>query len=497
MLTLAMLQDRLASAGLLPVGAGTHVDTPITSVTPDSRAVAPGAAFVAVRGTEADGHRFIDAAAENGASVVIAEELPSGIATRYPATAFLVARDTRLALAEAAASLAGDPARALKLVGVTGTNGKTTVATLVYQMLTALGVETGLLSTVAYRIGSDTLEATHTTPGPEALHPLLAKMADAGCTHAAMEVSSHALDQRRTHGLPFRIAVFTNLTQDHLDYHPTFDDYLCAKKRLFDGLAPDAIALVNADDPAHEQMVADTFARVITYGERTGSDLHLEVLGEEADGLTLRLGGATRHFRLRGRFNAHNLAAAYGVGKALGFSSETVLDALAETPPIRGRFEAIAFERGTTALVDYAHTPDALANVLASARAGMTNGAKLWVVFGCGGDRDRDKRPQMGRLAEAHADRVVLTSDNPRTEPSEAILDDVAEGFARPAEALREPDRRAAIRLAAARAAPGDLVVVAGKGHETYQVIGSQRFPFDDRAEILAAFPPHHGAALH
>ncbi len=447
----------------------------------DSRTVKPGGGFVAIRGMEVDGHSFIGEAIEKGARLVVCETMPEGGAEQFPGTVFVRVSDARVALAEMAAALYGDPADALRLVGVTGTNGKTTVAFLAHHLLEALGETTGLLSTVEVRTGDGTSEAALTTPGPIELHRTLRQMVDHGCTACAMEVSSHALDQSRVHGLDFEVAIFTNLTTDHLDYHGTPAAYRRAKKQLFDVLGPAATALYNADDEAGPTMIADTEARTVSFALDRDADIRPTILESRIDGLRLEVDGHERVFRLAGRFNAYNLAAAYGTGRAFGHDADVVLDALAEAPPVPGRFEPIRFGDGTTVVVDYAHTPDALENILRAVRETAPEDATLWCVFGCGGDRDPTKRRSMGSIAEQRADRVIVTSDNPRTEEPEAIMNDIRRGVSRPDEMDWIVDREAAIQAAADKAAPGDVVVIAGKGHEPYQTIGTEKRPFDDR----------------
>ncbi|ARA93735.1 UDP-N-acetylmuramoyl-L-alanyl-D-glutamate--2,6-diaminopimelate ligase [Rhodothermaceae bacterium RA] len=485
---LRTLIDPLTRAGLVRTVRGLSDDIVIDHLADDSRKVGPGGLFVAVRGERADGHLFIDKAVQNGAIAIVCEAMPGEASARFPGIAFVQVRDARQALADLAAAFYDHPVRALKMVGVTGTNGKTTTAYLVHHALTALGTTAGLIGTVAYRVGDETIAATHTTPGALALQRLLRGMVTAGCTACAMEVSSHALVQERVRGIPFEVAVFTNLTPEHLDYHGSFQNYLAAKKRLFDGLAPAATALYNADDPSGEAVVAGTSARRLSYGRRPGVDLPVEVLENRIDGLRLRLDGRSRAFRLVGLFNAYNLAAAYGVLRALGHDAGAVLDVLADAPPVPGRFEQISFPSGTTVIVDYAHTPDALENVLQTIRALKPPGATLWCVFGCGGDRDPTKRRTMGSIAERYADRVIVTSDNPRTEDPEAIMNDIRRGMEHPLEARWIVDRREAIRAAAAGVRPGDVVLIAGKGHEPYQIIGTDRIPFDDREEARQSF---------
>ncbi len=491
------LADVLASAeaaGLLTVPHAL-AGRVVTDVVADSRAVTPGVLFAALTsdGDGADGHDFVDAALDAGAAaaLVAPDWAEANVRDRLVPTS-----DPRAAVAEAAASLWDRPGDAMHLVGITGTNGKTTTAFLVHGLLTSLGKTAGLVGTVENRIGTERYATAYTTPEAPAMQRLLRAMAAGGVTHVAMEVSSHGLALSRVRTLDFGVAVFTNLTHDHLDFHHTAEAYAAAKKRLFDGLRTDATAIVNVDDPAWRAMVADTHAHVVTFGTAEGADVRVEVLGNALGGLRLRLGGQERTFRMAGRFNALNLAAAYATGIALGFDADAVLDALAAAPGVPGRFETVrSDDADVLGVVDYAHTPDALDNVLATAREIVPAGSALWAVFGCGGDRDRTKRPEMAAVAEARADRVVVTSDNPRTEDAAAILADIVAGLAHPADALVIADRAAAIQSAAAQAAPGDVVVVAGKGHETYQIIGTTKHDFDDRAVLRAALADRSIAA--
>ena len=488
MVPLPALLRRLEDSGLEVRKRGRPSGVEIDHLASDSRAVGPGGLFVAIRGEKADGHLFIDKAVQNGAIAIVCEAVPADAKARFPGTAFAQVANARAALAELAAAFYGDPSRELKLVGVTGTNGKTTVAHLLDHLFTERGETSGLIGTIAFRMGRTSRPATHTTPDALELNRLLREMVEAGCTSCAMEVSSHALDQDRVRALGYDIAVFTNLTRDHLDYHGSFQRYLEAKKKLFDGLPETSVAVYNLDDPAGPQMVAETSARRLSFGRTSEADVHVDVLENRLSGLRLRLDGRERAFRLVGLFNAYNLAAAYATGRALGYEAADVLDVLATAPPVPGRFETFHFRSGTTVVVDYAHTPDALENVLQTICATKPAEAKLWCVFGCGGDRDPGKRRPMGALAERYADRVVVTSDNPRTEDPEGIMNDVRRGMDRPAEAAWVVDRREAIAYAAGHAAPGDVVLVAGKGHETYQLIGTERRPFDDRVVVREAF---------
>ena len=492
-LPLQRLLAPFRDAGLFVAATG-NLDVPITHLAHDSREVTGGGCFFALRGTAADGHLFIDKAVQHGATAVVCESPPK---TALPGgVALVTVTDTRAALAEAAGLFYDKPSADLTLVGVTGTNGKTTTAFVLHHLLTALGETAGLIGTVEVRVGDEVIAATHTTPDALALNQLLRQMVDADCTACAMEVSSHALAQDRVRGQHFAAAVFTNLTHDHLDYHGSVEAYQDAKAKLFDGLEADAVALVNRDDAAWETMVTRSAARIVTYGalrhgapaDMPSDDVRFEIVENAPDGLRLALGGETRKYRLAGAFNAYNLAAAYAVGVALGYEKGDVLDALQTAPPVPGRLETLRADDGVLAVVDYAHTPDALENVLATARDMMPDDATLICVFGCGGDRDRTKRPEMGAIAERLADRVILTNDNPRTEAPDQILAEIRAGLADSDAAITLADRAAAIRLAVADAAAGDVIVVAGKGHETYQIVGTDKRHFDDREIVRSAF---------
>lgn len=480
---LSTLLDRLDRTGLLVAVAGraSADDLTIDHLVDDSRAVGPDGCFIAVRGVETDGHLFIDKAVQNGAAAVVCEAVPEKAQARFPGTVFVRVADSRKARAELAAAYCGDPSHALRMVGVTGTNGKTTTAFLVHHLLTVLKEKPGLIGTIETRIGEEVVEAALTTPGALELQHLLRRMVDADCTACAMEVSSHALEQERVGATQFDVGVFTNLTADHLDYHGTLQAYRAAKKKLFDDLPADATAVYNGDDPAGVQVVADTAARTLSYGMSDDADIRMAVLDNRLDGLRLQLDGMTGSFRLVGGFNAYNLTAAYAAARALGYGAGEVLQALEVAPPVPGRFEQLAFDDGTTVIVDYAHTPDALENVLQAIHTTKPPASALWCVFGCGGDRDRSKRRVMGSIAEQYADRVIVTSDNPRTEEPVAIMNDIRRGMNRPTDALWIADREEAIQTVAARARPGDVVLVAGKGHEPYQIVGTEKRPFDDR----------------
>ncbi len=493
-MTLTALLERLAQADLLYAGSGEGVRTDsveITRVTSDSRAVKPGSLFVAVEGEKADGHRYVDKALQVGAvAIVTSRETDADVPT-------IRVTNSRAALSHASALLAGDPARRLAMMGVTGTNGKTTTAYLLHQMTEALGHKAGLIGTIETRIGEEVVASTHTTPGPEQLHKLLARMEAAGCTHCAMEVSSHALDQDRVAAVPFAAAAFTNLTRDHLDYHGSMDAYRAAKRRLFEGLEAGSVASVNVDDPSGADMAAAaraTGATVIGYGESKRADVRFRLDENALTGLTLTLDGQRSRFGLVGEFNAYNLAAAYAVGVGMGWEPSAVRIALEGASSVPGRFEQFVTQDDRTIIVDYAHTPDALENVLRTARATMNSErGRLWVLFGCGGDRDTTKRRPTAQIAERYADCCIVTSDNPRTEDPEQILADIRHGFDRPTDAAWIVDRHEALTYAAAHTAPGDVLLVTGKGHEDYLIVGTEKVPFDDRAlvrELFDAAPP-------
>lgn len=458
-----------------------------TGITADSRAVVPGGVFIAVRGTSVDGHTFIPKAVEAGASLVICEEMPADCASKVSR---IEVKDSAGALGMVASAWFGHPSRQLTLVGVTGTNGKTTIATLLYELARIRGIKAGLLSTVVNKIDDVDVKSTHTTPDPISLNALLAKMVDAECDFAAMEVSSHAADQKRIAGLDFDGGVFTNLTRDHLDYHGTFTNYLRAKQSFFDGLKPDAFALTNLDDRNGETVIQNTRARRATYSIRCDADFRGKVIENRLDGMTLALNGHEVEMLFAGRFNASNLTAVYGAACLLGWNDESLLIDMSRLRPVSGRFEPVANANGTVAIVDYAHTPDALANVLDTINEIRLPSQRVITVCGCGGDRDRGKRPLMAAEAALRSWKVILTSDNPRSENPDAIIAEMKTGL-KPSDMARTlsvTDRREAIRLAAQLAAPGDIILIAGKGHETYQITGTETIHFDDREEIRNAF---------
>ena len=459
--------------------------TTVAALAYDSRAVTRGDCFFATRGTQSDGHDFIPDAVAKGASAVVCEQLPAEPAH---GVAYVVVPDATGALADMAAAFYDHPSRELKLVGITGTNGKTTTVTLLYDLVRAMGYKAGLISTVVYKIDGREVEATHTTPDPVRLNVLMREMADAGCEYCFMECSSHAIVQERTRGLDFAGGIFSNITHDHLDYHKTFAEYIRAKKLFFDGLPKGAFALTNADDRNGRVMVQNTAAAVSTYSLRAMADFRCKIVEMHLDGMLLRIDGQELWVGLLGRFNAYNLLAVYGAAVLLGLDRSEVLRVLSVLHAVSGRFEKVRAANGTTAIVDYAHTPDALENVIQTIGEIRTPGQQLIVVCGCGGDRDRTKRPEMAAIAVKYATTAVFTSDNPRHESPEAILDDMAAGLEPGARYLRIADRAEAIRTAVMLSRPGDIILVAGKGHETYQVVGDVKHPFDDREEVRRAF---------
>ncbi len=488
MIALDVLLQRIEHAGLVLGRYGSFDNKRIDHLANDSRKVGHNGLYVAISGVHADGHAFIDKAVQNGAIAVVCEAMPVNHETRFTGIAFAHVSNSRAALAELGAAFYDDPSHSMTTIGVTGTNGKTTVTYLLHHALSQIGHKTGLIGTIEVRIGDDVLETSLTTPDALETQKLFRQMVDAGCSACAMEVSSHALDQDRARCIDFDVGVFTNLSRDHLDYHGTFGAYLTAKKKLFDQLRGDAVAVYNIDDSAAEELVADTKAARISFGLTGDALVRAELIANRIDGLRLRLDGEHRQFRLVGRFNAYNLAAAYAVLNGLGFDRTAALDALEHAPPVPGRFELIRSDDGRFAVVDYAHTPDALENVLQTAAETKDRGARIICVFGCGGDRDREKRPMMAAAAERLADQVIVTSDNPRTEDPGEIMADIRRGFERPANVEWIVDRRQAIRKAATIARSGDVIIVAGKGHEAYQIIGTEKRHLDDREVVREAF---------
>ncbi len=480
------LQEILYKSGLLKtVGA---VDRVINSVTMDSRSVSSNGLFVAVKGTQVDGHIFITKAIEDGAVAVVCESLPSEINENV---SYAIVKDSSVALGNIASNFYGNPSSKLKLVGITGTNGKTTTVSLLFRLFLAMGKKAGMLSTIENRIGDTLLPSTHTTPDAVSLNKLLAQMLDAGCEYVFMEVSSHSIHQNRVAGLSFTGAIFSNITHDHLDYHKTFKDYLNAKKKFFDNLNPLAFALVNVDDKNGRVMLQNTLANKKTYALKSMADFKGKVIENHFDGMLMDIDGKQFYSLLSGDFNAYNLMAVYSTSVLLGFEKEEVLEALSSLKGAEGRFEIVrSNEKGLTAVVDYAHTPDALFNVLKTINSLRSRNEKLITVVGTGGDRDKAKRPEMARIATLNSDMVILTSDNPRTEDPQSILDDMIPGIdpAKKSKTLVITNRLEAIKTAVNLAAKGDIILVAGKGHEKYQEINGVKHPFDDKKIIEELF---------
>ncbi|MGM9633686.1 MAG: UDP-N-acetylmuramoyl-L-alanyl-D-glutamate--2,6-diaminopimelate ligase [Alloprevotella sp.] len=460
----------------------------VKGVNMDSRLVKSGDLFIAVKGTQADGHAFIGKALDNGAvAVVMSNPIP---ADRPEGVTFVRVADTEDAVGKVATQFYGDPTSRLKLVGVTGTNGKTTIATLLYNMFRKMGFKCGLCSTVCNYIDGEAVPTEHTTPDPITLNTLLARMVEAGCEYAFMECSSHAIHQKRIGGLVFAGGIFTNLTRDHLDYHKTFENYRDAKKAFFDALPAGAFAITNADDKNGLVMTQNTKATVKTYSTRTAADYKGRILEESIEGMLLDMDGSEVSVRFVGRFNVSNLLAVYGAAVMLGQSSEEVLRVLSTLNPVNGRFEAIRSPKGFSAVIDYAHTPDALANVLTAIGEIVKGKGQVITVCGAGGNRDKGKRPLMAQEAANRSDRVIITSDNPRFEEPQDIINDMLAGLDadQMAKTISIADRREAIRAAAMMAREGDVILVAGKGHEPYQEIKGVKHHFDDHEEVRAAF---------
>jgi UDP-N-acetylmuramoyl-L-alanyl-D-glutamate--2,6-diaminopimelate ligase len=466
-------------------------DPVIRHITFDSRKVSKGDVFVAVRGTQVDGHRFIQNALEKGAAAIVCETLPSSVTAGMPP--FVSVPDTAAALGLMAANFYDHPSEKLHLVGVTGTNGKTTIVTLLHQLFLALGYKAGLLSTIAVKIHRKEMGASHTTPDALSIQSALSQMVEAGCDYAFMEVSSHALVQERIAGLHFAGGVFTNITHDHLDYHKTFKEYIRAKKLFFDALPATAFALANADDRNGMVMLQNTHARKYTYGLKAMADFRGKVLEDEFTGLQMLLDGKEFFSPMVGAFNASNLLAVYGTAVLLQQDKQEVLQSLSSLRGAEGRFEVLPSPEEVICIVDYAHTPDALENVLKTIQEIRTGNEQLITVVGAGGDRDKTKRPEMAAIAAERSQRVILTSDNPRSEDPERILQDMVAGIdpVHRKNTLVITDRKEAIKTAYALARAGDIILVAGKGHEKYQEIKGVRYPFDDKQVLIEIFEAH------
>ena len=476
------LEDIIRDGGTIETRGDLGIG--IGSICNDSRKVTPGALFIAVKGHGSDGHAFIGKAVEAGAVAVVYEygEVPEGV------TAVKVA-DSRHALAIMAANFYDHPSRKLNLVGITGTNGKTTTVTLLHDLFMSLGYNCGLLSTIANYVGTRRTETANTTSDPITINSLLDEMVDAGCEYCFMEVSSIGVEQKRVEGLDFKVGIFSNLTHDHLDYHGTFAEYLRCKKLFFDSLPASATAIINIDDKHGEVMVQNTKARVLRYSCRTMADHTCRIIEESFEGMLLRIDGREAWTRLIGRHNAYNILAIYSTAMALGASPDETLVAISTLDSAKGRLEVMRGPKGISVVIDYAHTPDALENVLSTLRD-IDRGKELICLFGCGGDRDRTKRPEMAKVAEEYSDRIFVTSDNSRTERTEDIMEDIRGGFSPKglAKAMFIADRKEAIRTAIMLAPQGTTILLAGKGHETYQILGTEKRHFDEREIVSEVF---------
>ncbi|NDP20819.1 MAG: UDP-N-acetylmuramoyl-L-alanyl-D-glutamate--2,6-diaminopimelate ligase [Paludibacter sp.] len=480
-----LLTDILQNVLLLKTIGETEIE--ISSIQFDSRKVEAGCVFVAAKGTASDGHQYITMAIEKGAVAIVCEEIP---AETNPKVTHVKVQNSSDALGKMASAWYDFPSSKMILVGVTGTNGKTTIATLLYQLFRELGHKSGLLSTVCNYIDDVAVEATHTTPDALALNELLAQMADAGCEYAFMEVSSHAVDQRRIAGLEFDGGIFTNITRDHIDYHVTFENYLKAKKQFFDELSADAFALTNIDDKNGMVMLQNSKAKKYSYSLRAMADFKTRILEHGFEGMLLDMNDKEVNVPFIGRFNASNLSAVFGAAVLLGQNELEVLRIISSLKSVSGRFETIHSPSGYTAIVDYAHTPDALNNVISTINQILQGNGRLITVVGCGGNRDKGKRPMMAREAVNGSWKAILTSDNPRFEEPQDILNDMLAGLdmADKAKSLTIVDRREAIRTACALAQPGDVVLVAGKGHEDYQIVQGVKHHFDDKEVVRECF---------
>ena len=462
-------------------------DIEISAVVFDSRKVVPGSLFVAVKGTQVDGHDYISQAVKDGAVAVICEVLPAHVTGEVD---FLMVADSSVALGIVAANFYDNSSSKLKLVGVTGTNGKTTIATLLYKLFRDLGYKSGLLSTVENLINGEVVQATHTTPDPVELNQLMAEMVAQGCDYCFMEVSSHAIAQHRISGLEFAGGIFSNLTHDHLDYHKTFDSYLKAKKAFFDGLPANAFALTNGDDKNGKVMLQNTHAHKKTYGLKSMADYKARIVENQFEGLQLLIDGEEVWFKMVGTFNAYNLLAVYAAAMLLEQDKTKILTSLSKLTGARGRFDYIVAANKTIGVVDYAHSPDAVQNILSTIHDIRKGNEKVITVIGCGGDRDKTKRAIMAKTACEWSDKVIFTSDNPRSEDPAQIIKEMEQGVdpAFKRHTLSIVDRREAIKTACMLAHPGDIVLIAGKGHEKYQDIAGVKSHFDDMEEIVEQF---------
>ena len=479
-----ILSQLIGNLPTIEVKGATDIE--VLHLTYDSRTVTIGSIFFAVEGVVVDGHNFIGKAVEGGAKVVVCQHIPEEVAESD--CTFVVVEDTNTAMGIIASNFYGNPSHELKVVGVTGTNGKTTIATLLYDLVQSMGHKVGLISTVVYKVGTKEIASTHTTPDAIRLNAMMREMVDEGCEYCFMECSSHAIVQQRIGGLRFVGGLFTNITHEHLDYHKTFAEYIRAKKSFFDALPKSAFALVNADDRNGEVMLQNTKASRYTLSLQRMADFRAKVIEMMVEGMELRIDNREVWVQFLGRFNAYNLLTVYGAAVLLGFDKEEVLAHLSMLRPVSGRFESVVAKDGTTAVVDFAHTPDALENIINTIDELRTDGQRLLVVCGCGGDRDKSKRPIMGGMAAKRADVAIFTSDNPRTEDPEQILREMEEGVEAGDKYLKITDRHEAIKTAVMLAEPRDIILLAGKGHEDYQIIGTEKHPFNDKAVVKEWF---------
>lgn len=480
-----LLRDLLYKVKLEEVNGPTNIA--IDTLTFDSRKTMKFGLFVAIKGEASDGHLFINQSISKGAVSIVCEVLPEVL---NPKVTYVKVSDSRLALGLVAANFFSHPADEIKVIGVTGTNGKTSITTLLYQLVRNLGKKAGLISTIVNRINDVEIPTRHTTPDPIQLQGILRQMVENGCEYCFMEVSSHAMSQHRTEGINFKGGVFTNLTHDHLDYHTDFNDYLRAKKMFFDGLNKDAFALVNEDDKYSEQMTVHTAARVHSYALNTEADFKGKIVESRFDGMLLNIEMEEVWVKLLGRFNASNLLAVYAVSKILGFDKTDALKGLSLLKPVEGRFQFLRSPGNVSGIVDYAHTPDALQKVLETIKEIRSGNENVITVIGCGGNRDKAKRPVMAQIASLFSEKVILTSDNPRNELAEDIIAEMYSGVdaSKKSRVLKISDRKEAIKTACALAREGDIVLVAGKGHEKYQEIMGERLPFDDMKILKECF---------
>ncbi|RKE78415.1 UDP-N-acetylmuramoyl-L-alanyl-D-glutamate--2,6-diaminopimelate ligase [Chryseobacterium sp. AG363] len=455
----------------------------VTELVIDSRKVTENSLYIAMRGTVVDGHSFIASAIEKGAAAIVCEEFPE---TLVEHVTYVQVKDSSKALGHLASNFYGNPSQKLKLIGVTGTNGKTSVSTLLFDVFKNLGYPAALLSTVEIRIGEEVIPATHTTPDVITINRILAEAVEKGCEFAFMEVSSHGIAQNRIEGLHFKIAGFTNLTHDHLDYHKTFEEYLKTKKRFFDQLEDTAIAISNVDDKNGNVMLQNTKAKKKSYALKTMADYHGKLLEVDFNGMLLNFNGKEFWTTLTGKFNVYNLLLVFGIAAELGFEQDEILQAISKLKRVSGRFETFKSDGGIFFIVDYAHTPDALENILDSINDIRTKNERLITVFGCGGDRDHSKRPEMGNIATKKSTLAIITSDNPRTEDPAQIIKEIEAGVEPQnfSKYTSIPDRKEAIKMAIKFAEPKDIVLVAGKGHENYQEINGVKHHFDDKEVI-------------